>query len=157
MRKFLLATAATLGFATSSMAADVAINKSWEGHNTKEYCYAISFPVDERASQNDRYLTVTHRPSEKIRDEIAVVSGFPEDANIEGSVRIDQNLPFKMLVYKGVGFLKSADVERMMVAQMKAGLEMEVKWTDAEGAYHADKYSLVGFTASRNHIDGCKG
>lgn len=155
MRKIFLATAATMALCTQALAGDAVINKDWEGHKTKEYCYAISFPTSEREAVKERYLTVTNRPGEKIKDEIAMVSGFPDDANIEGSVKIDDNLPFKMLVYKGTGFLKSADVERMMVAQMKAGLAMEVKWTDAEGAYHVDKYSLFGFTASRSHIENC--
>lgn len=151
-----LCAAVALGILASAPAGAAVINNAWEGHRAEGYCYAISFPTEERSSYGDRYLTVTERPGAKISNEVAIVSGFGKDASIEGSVSIDGGLPIKLLVYEGTGFLKSADVEKSAVAQMKRGHKMEVKWTSESGSYVVDNYSLFGFTATTGYTKNCK-
>lgn len=156
-RANILALAATTLFgAIAAPAMAATINRDWEGHKTSDYCYAISFPKEKAERATERYLTVTKRPGKNIKDEIALTSGFPEEANIEGSVRVDGNLPFKLLVYKGVGYMRSPEVEGMAVKQMKAGHTLEVKWTAETGEYFVDTYSLLGFTASHGYTQSCQ-
>lgn len=151
-----LRLAAVLGVLCAVPAGAAVINNSWEGHKVEDYCYAITFPTAERPSFGDRYLTVTERPAQKIRNEIAIVSGYGRDASIEGSVSIDGGLPIKLLVYEGTGFLKSTDIEAEAVAQMKRGRSLEVKWTADNGSYVVDNYSLIGFTATSGYVKNCK-
>lgn len=146
--------------ATSALAQNVSVNSDWEGHKSGDICYAVSFPTPDSAASahvtSSRYVTVTHRPKEGIKNETAFISGFPEDFSIEGSVSIDGNLPFQLLSYQGVGFVKSGDREATLASQMRAGRFMEVKWTTPSGEYFVDRYSLMGFTASHSFIDNCK-
>ena len=145
----------TLG--TAAFAEEASIVKNWEYHNTNDLCYGISFATNEDKNSNTkRYLTITNRPSENRKNELAFVSGFPEDYQLDGSVTVDGNLPFKLLTYKGVGFVKSGDIESMLVAQMKAGVNLEIKWTNLDGEYIVDRYSLLGFTAAHKNISNCK-
>ncbi|EPX84076.1 hypothetical protein [Salipiger mucosus] len=137
-----------------AIAADAEINEAWEGHKADDVCFAITFPEAERPG-GDRYVTVSNRFEEGVEDEIAVVSGFGEEANIEGTIRIDEELPFQLLVYKGTGFLKTEELEEKAVQQMKAGRELEVKWTKPDGTYVFDEYSLYGMTASRAFANEC--
>ena len=150
----------TLTTAASGLhAQNVSVNADWEGHKADKICYAVSFPTPDSAASShvvsSRYITVTHRPDEGIKNEIAFVSGFPEEFSIEGSVTIDNNLPYKLLSYKGVGFVQSGDKEATLSSQMRAGKVMEVKWTTPNGEYFVDRYSLIGFTSTHNFINNC--
>ena len=148
-------TALALTVGAPAFAADAVINKAWEGHKADDVCFAISFPEEQRPG-GERYVTVTNRVGDKVKDEIAVVSGFPQSENIEGTVKIDEELPFQLLVYKGTGFLKTTELEKKAIEQMKAGRALEVKWTKADGSYVVDEYSLYGMTASRSFANECK-
>ena len=129
------------------------VERDWEGHKTDSLCYAISFPKDQG---NNKYITISQRPSEGILNEVAFISGYAEEDNVEGTVSIDGKQPFRLLTYKGNGFVKSGDVETMLVNQMKAGKVMEVKWTNPAGEYTVDKYSLYGFSAAHRYSSDCK-
>jgi hypothetical protein len=157
--KVIMLTGVVSFSAVQASAQSTEVNTDWEGHKTNNFCYAVSFPTEDSAPskyvKNSRYITVTNRPDEKIDSEIAFVSGFQKDMAVEGSVSIDGNLPFQLLYYNGVGFAKSGDSENMLISQMKAGRVLEVKWTDSNGEYFVDKYSLLGFTATENFISDC--
>ncbi len=156
IRGLLAATSIMLATTLSAGAPTAVIKESWEGHKKAGHCYAISFPKTDRSVPEDRYLSVAVWAKDKIKDEVAIASGFGEAENVEGSVKVDGNLPFKLLVYKGTGFLKSSDIEQMLITQMKAGRSLEVKWTTQDGKYHVDTYDLYGFTASRAFTHPCK-
>ena len=158
-KNVILATIASATIATGINAAENnVVNKAWEGHKYDDLCYAITFPekTKDANAEGNRYVTITNRPSEDRRNELAFVSGFPEDYQIDGSVSVDANLPFKLLTYKGVGFVKSGDIETMLASQMRAGSKLEVKWTNLDGEYIVDRYSLMGFTATHKFISKCK-
>ncbi len=141
--------------ALQAAAQSTFVNQAWEGHKTSAHCFAISFPVKERA-EGQSYLTVTNRFQDRIQDEVGVVSGYGAEANIEGSIQVDDKQPLKMVVYQGTGYLKSTSLERDIVRQMRAGKELQVKWTLESGEYVVDKYSLFGFTAANNFAKDCK-
>lgn len=160
LKNSMIVSIALIALGNMSFAQSAEINESWEGHKTTNLCYAVSFPNENSAPSpsvvNSRYVTVSQRPENNITNEIAFVSGFHKDEPIEGSVSIDGNLPFQLLYYNGVGFAKSGDSENMIIAQMKAGRMLEIKWTNQNGEYFVDKYSLIGFTASYNFTKDCK-
>lgn len=153
--RYLAVLAATLTTGLGSGAFASEINRDWEAHRYDDHCYAISFPKQHAERASSRFLTVTDFPADDVDDEIAFQSGFPKESNIEASIRVDGNLPFKLLVYKGVGFMKTTEIEQMVIAQMKAGRNLEVKWTSPDGSYVVDNYSLFGFTASHAYADNC--
>jgi hypothetical protein len=155
LKSLALGAGIAMSFATFANANTATINQAWEGHKNSEICYAISFPVKESANR-ESYLTVTNRFADRIRDEFGLVSGFDPTADIEGSIRIDDNNPVRMLVYKGTGYLKSKSTEQEVIRQMLKGKELEVKWTEPSGNYKVDKFSLFGFTAARNFTKACK-
>ena len=158
--KLALLSLPLIALGTGAFAQNVIVNSDWEGHKTNDICYAVSFPTPDSAASthvvSSRYVTVTHRPGEGIKNEIAFVSGFPQDFAIEGSVTIDNNLPFQLLSYQGVGFVQSGDREATLSSQMRAGRLMEIKWTAPNGEYFVDRYSLIGFTATHNFVNDCK-
>lgn len=158
MRRTSKAAASIFALFVSASAVFAAnVYQDWEAHSEKDMCYTISFPNLANSSPNPEYkfMTVTNRPGKDTKNEIAIKSGLGDDANLEGSVSIDGNLPFKLLVYQGFGYVKSGDTESDMVKQMKAGKKLEVKWTTMDGNYTVDTYSLKGFTAAYNDASKC--
>ncbi len=156
MKKGLLAASLILGLGCSSavLAENSMMQQSWEGHKTEQHCFAISFPVSNADTKG--YLTVTNRFTDRIQDEIGVVSGRADDEKLKGSVSVDGQQPIGLLIFEGTGYFKSISLEKEVVSQMRAGKELNVKWTLEDGSTVNDKYSLFGFTAANNFAKKCQ-
>jgi hypothetical protein len=149
-----VATLITTVVSTQAFAEDVFVSKAWEGHKNSDLCFAVSFPVKEREGVQT-HATVTNQFKRGIQDELALVSGFGKTADIKGTLRVDDKKPVKLLVHEGVGYVSSLKVESQVVADMRAGKELKVIWTDENGNTATDQYSLLGFTKSNNFAKKC--
>ncbi len=94
---------------------------------------------------------VTHRPAEKIRDEVSFWAGydFKEESRVE--VAIDGR-KFEVVPIEEIAWAPDAESDRKLVEAMKAGNTMVVQGTSQRGTDTKDTYSLSGFTKAYNTI-----
>ncbi|HXV73948.1 MAG TPA: invasion associated locus B family protein [Sphingomonadales bacterium] len=117
-------------------------------------CYMISVPkatAPEGANRGNIYVTITHRPKRKVRDEVNIVVGYPFKAGVEANVAIGPSR-FNLFTEGQGAWAYTPEDDAKLVAAMKAGSGMTVKGTSARGTNTTDQYSLSGFTAAYNAI-----
>lgn len=122
----------------------------------EKICYMISIPKDtapKNVNRGNIYITVTHRPKRKVRDEVNVVVGYPFRAGSEATVNIGGRR--YTLFTEGQGaWAYTPDEDSRLVSAMKGGTTMVVNGTSSRGTDTTDRYSLMGFTAAYNAISG---
>ena len=125
-------------------------------------CYMISVPIKSTASKSgvsrgDIYITLTHRPKYKVRDEINVVFGYPMKEAAEVSMNVDGRTKKQFFTEKSAdgnstGWAYDPKDDAAMVTAMKRGSRLRVNGASARGTKTTDTYSLSGFTAAYNAI-----
>lgn len=119
-------------------------------------CYIVSQPKDSEPKDVKRdkiFFLVQHRPKDKVNSEISTIIGYKFKEGSTVTLDIDGN---KLRLYtNGDGaWAESGDLDRKIVAAMKAGKSMAVSGTSWRGTNTTDRYSLSGITAAMNKIDG---
>lgn len=109
-------------------------------------CYALSQPKARQPvnlSGTPAYLFVSFRPAENVRNEVAVVMGFPtKDGPAEASI----GSTTYALVTKGANaWVKNPAEEGQVTATMSKGQALVVKAISAKNNPTSDRYSLNGF------------
>jgi hypothetical protein len=122
-------------------------------------CYAVSQPTDWEPKNVNRgpiFFLVTHRPSERVRNEVNTIIGYPFKENSTATVTIGDST-FELFTSGDGAWADSADRDRAIVEAMKAGSSMRLKGTSWRGTETTDRYSLSGVTAAMDKIDAeCK-
>ncbi|RMF13869.1 MAG: hypothetical protein D6757_07330 [Alphaproteobacteria bacterium] len=136
--------------------------RDWDAFTLKErdgstICYMVSTPKSWRASRKGVrrgriYVTVTHRPRAKIRDQVNFVMGYPLKPGSEVVVRVDGKRRFKLFTEGDGAWTYSEKDDQALVAAMKRGLKMTAAGVSTRGTRTTDRYSLKGFTAAYNAI-----
>ena len=122
-------------------------------------CYAVSQPTDWEPKNVNRgpiFFLVTHRPSDRVRNEVNTIIGYPFKENSTATVTIGDST-FELFTSGDGAWADSADRDRAIVEAMKAGSSMRLKGTSWRGTETTDRYSLSGVTAAMDKIDAeCK-
>jgi hypothetical protein len=133
--------------------------KDWSAHLFAEkkgkICYMHSRPKKSEGNytkRGDTYVQVTHRASDKTRNEVSVTAGYAYRKGSEVVMIIDGK-QFSLFTDDDTAWGGDAKVDSALVAAMKAGATMIVKGTSARGTLTTDTYSLAGFTAAHKAID----
>ena len=110
-------------------------------------CYALSQPKARTPSSLKDvpgYLFVATRPTEKIRNEVALIMNFDLKESADHQAVIG-NTPYD-LVAKGKNlWVKTPAEEPRLVEAMRRAADMTVKGVSAKNNATTDKYSLKGF------------
>jgi len=125
--------------------------------NGNRLCYMVSVPKSWRASREnvrrgDIYITVTHRPSGDVRDQVNVVVGYPLKNGSEVTATIDGQTSFELFTQGDGAWLYTAEQDSEMVQAMRRGVNLVVEGSSSRGTDTTDRYSLMGFTAAYNAI-----
>ena len=118
-------------------------------------CYIVSQPTDSEPKNVNRgpiHFLVTHRPSERVRNEVNTIIGYPFKENSTATVTIG-DASFELFTSGDGAWADSADRDRAIVEAMKAGSNMRLKGTSWRGTVTTDRYSLSGVTAAMDKID----
>ncbi len=113
-------------------------------------CYLHGEPRKSAGKYSRRgktYLQVTHRPAEKVRDEVSVTAGYGYRKDSEVTAEIDGQKR-TMFTSGGAAWSYSAKDDRALVKSMLRGQELVIKGTSSRGTLTTDRYSLIGFTAA---------
>jgi len=117
-------------------------------------CYAVSRPTEmkpETVRRGDVWLLVSHRPKDKVRDEVRIVMGYPlaETGKVAVAVGTAQ---LQFFPDGEDAWAPTPQDDKSLVAAMKRGSTLTVEATSTRGTKTSDSYSLAGFTAAYNAI-----
>ncbi len=116
--------------------------------NGEKACYIASQPTKDEGDYSKRgkiYAMVTHRPAEKVRDEVSLAAGYTFKAESSVQVTIDST-KFQLFPHQDTAWAPDTAGDQKLVAAMKAGSTMVVQGTSTRGTATKDTYSLSGFT-----------
>ena len=99
------------------------------------------------------YLLVTHRPAHGTRDEVSVHVGYPLKKDSEVVADIDGR-KFRMFTDNNTAWARDAKPDRAIAQAMRGGTILTIKGISSRGTKTTDTYSLSGFTAAHNDING---
>ena len=136
---------------------DLGRHKDWAAHSYTEgnakVCNMWSRPTkheEQGRPRGDIYAFVTHRPSDKERDEVSLQMGYPVKPGSEVRVRIG-NKSFNLFTEGESAFAFEVDDPKLVDA-MRKGATMIVEGESQRGTKTKDTYSLSGFTAAYKKI-----
>jgi hypothetical protein len=123
-------------------------------NKTAKICFALTQPVDRQPADVKRdpaYFFVTTRPSDKLVNEISIMTGMTlkEDAEV---ALVASGASFPLYV-KGHGlWIKDTSDEPKLLAALQKDKEITLKLTPAKGAATTDRYSLSGLPQALERV-----
>lgn len=123
-------------------------------NKTAKICFALTQPKERQPANVKRdpaYFFVTTRPSDKLVNEISIMTGMTlkEDSEI---ALIASGASFPMYV-KGHGlWIKDTGDEPKLLDALKKDKEVTLKLTPAKGAVTTDRYSLTGLSQALERV-----
>lgn len=161
-----LAGAALFGMAVAASAQEptsLGEFSDWTAYTYKSkngpVCYIVSQPKKSQpdgVSRDPVFFLVTHRPGEKVRNEVNTIIGYPFKKESNATVQIGSD-SFELFTSGDGAWSESSARDSAIVAAMKSGQSMTVKGTSWRGTNTTDQYSLAGVTAAMEKIDStCK-
>jgi invasion protein IalB len=118
-------------------------------------CYIVSQPTDWEPKNVNRgpiFFLITHRPSERVRNEVNTIIGYPFKEDSTATVTVG-DADFDLFTSGDGAWADTADRDRQIVEAMKAGTTMSLKGVSWRGTETRDRYSLSGVTNAMNRID----
>jgi invasion protein IalB len=122
----------------------------------KKVCFALSKPTKaetEPAGRNrdPSYAFVSTRPSEKVKNEVSVIVGYPQKAGFDATAAIDSS-SFTLYTQNDGAWVKNAAEEPKMIEAMRKGSELVVKSESTHGTKTTDTYSLKGISDALDKV-----
>ncbi len=117
-------------------------------------CFVISQPksrAPEGLNRDPAYFFISHRPTERVRNEVSVQIGFPLRAGSTMDLAVGSNT-FSLVTQDQRGWSNGQDNSRIVEA-MRGGSDMAVKGTSGRGNVTTDTYSLKGISAALDRIN----
>lgn len=127
--------------------------------NGKPVCYVSSAAKKRepaKPERKDTLVLVTHRPGDKTRDVVSVLTGTALKRDVEPKLEIgDKTL--SMFADGQTAWARDAGSDKAIVSAMKKGKEAVLRAEGTSVAKIVDTYGLSGFTAAMDAIDtACK-
>jgi Invasion associated locus B (IalB) protein len=149
--------AISLAIAPAS-AKQIASHGVWTAHETDgksgKVCYLYSLPEKKGGDVKNRgeaHVYVTHRPREKVRNEISIAGGYTYKDGATVAVDIDGK-KFELFTRGPMAWARDANMDTALVRAMTAGKRMIVRGSSSRGGNSTDTYALVGFGAAYKTI-----
>ncbi len=122
----------------------------------KKVCFALGKPNASTTNPSGRprdpaYLFVSTRPSEKVKEEVSVIIGYPFKAGSEAAVQVGST-NFALYTQNDGAWIKNAAEEARMVESMKKGADAVVKGESGRGTKTTDTFSLKGLDQALTRI-----
>ena len=127
----------------------------------KKICFALSKPTSaatEPAGRNRdaSYAFVSTRPSEKVKNEVSVIVGYPQKSGHDATAAIG-SATYAMYTQNDGAWVKNAAEEAQMVDTMRKGADLVVKSESGRGTKTTDTYSLKGIAQALDRVaEECK-
>lgn len=118
-----------------------------QGSGKSRICYALAQPKErlpKTLKRDPGYLFVSFRPADHVKNEIAVMMGFPTKDGGEAEAAIGSTT-FALITKDQNAWVKDLAEEAQVVAAMAKGQTLLVKAVSRRGNATTDRYSLAGF------------
>ena len=159
--------ALTIGLAGSALAAEptsLGVFTDWTAYTYKasdtKVCYVVSQPKSsesvKKVKRDPIFFIITHMPGRNINGEVSTIIGYPFKEATTVQLKVD-DAEFELFTNGDGAWADTTDKEKKIVAAMKTGQKLSVRGTSWKGTETTDNYSLSGFSAAMDKIDGsCK-
>jgi hypothetical protein len=122
----------------------------------KKVCFALGKPNASTTNPAGRprdpaFLFVSTRPSEKVKEEVSVIIGYPFKSGSEAAVAVGAT-NFALYTQNDGAWIKNAAEEARMVDVMKKGADAVVKGESGRGTKTTDTFSLKGLEQALSRI-----
>jgi hypothetical protein len=127
----------------------------------KKICFALAKPASVTTEPAGRkrdpsYAFISTRPSEKVKNEVSVIVGYPQKNGVDAGAAIGTK-NFAMYTQNDGAWVKNAGEEAQMITLMRAGGELVVKSESGLGTKTTDSYSLKGIGPALDKVaEECK-
>ncbi|MGB8896445.1 MAG: invasion associated locus B family protein [Pseudolabrys sp.] len=127
----------------------------------KKICFALSKPTSATSepagrSRDPSYVFVSTRPTEKVRNEVSVIVGYPQRPGHDATAAIG-SATYSMYTQNDGAWVKNAAEETQMVETMRKGSDLVVKSESSRGTKTTDTYSLKGIAQALDKVaEECK-
>ena len=127
----------------------------------KKVCFALAKPssaTTEPASKkrDPSYAFISTRPSEKVKNEVSVIVGYPQKANVDASAAVG-GATYVMYTQNDGAWVKNSADEAKMVTAMRNGGDLVVKSESGKNTKSTDTYSLKGIAQALDKVaEECK-
>jgi invasion protein IalB len=122
----------------------------------KTVCFALSKPTSATTEPPGRprdasYAFISTRPSEKVKNEISVIVGYPQKAGMDAAATVG-SAHYVMYTQNDGAWVKNAAEEAQMVDAMKKGADLVIKSESGRGTKTTDTYSLKGIAEALDKV-----
>ena len=174
MKKFLGAVGAGLliGLAISGAShaqTRVDAKKDWSvfeaGDGGQKVCWIVSQPTDKKAlrggkevdvNRGDIFLMVAVRPSDKVKNEVSFLSGYPFRKGSKVKVTVGSS-NYTLFTDGENAWTPSPADDDALTNAFRRGSSARVEGVSSRGTTTVDTFSLSGFTAAMDSASGrCK-
>jgi hypothetical protein len=136
--------------------------QGWDAYSDTEkghkICYLVGEPSKSEpanAKRNKIYASVTHRPAEKVSNEVSFNAGYLFKDGSDAELIVDGR-KFSLFTNKDSAWSRDAATDKAVVEALAKGKTAVLKGTSARGTETTDTYSLAGFGQALGQIDkGC--
>ena len=133
--------------------------QGWDAYSDTEkghkICYLVGEPSKSEpanAKRNKIYASVTHRPAEKVSNEVSFNAGYLFKDGSDAELIVDGR-KFSLFTNKDSAWSRDAATDKAVVEALAKGKTAVLKGTSARGTETSDTYSLAGLTQALGQID----
>ena len=133
--------------------------QGWDAYSDTEkghkICYLVGEPSKSEpagAKRNKIYASVTHRPAEKVSNEVSFNAGYLFKDGSDAELIVDGR-KFSLFTNKDSAWSRDAATDKAVVDALAKGKTAVLKGTSARGTETTDTYSLAGLTQALGQID----
>lgn len=124
------------------------------GQGKDKTCYALAEPKDRQPAKLQRdkaYVFISTRPSEGVRNEVAVIMGFALKEGGAATADVDGD-NFELVTKGSNAWVKNPAKEKEFVEALKSGGKLVVKAPSVKGNVTTDTYSLKGLSDALTRV-----
>lgn len=155
----MLAASLICGPAAAQSVIILGDHNAWSAYATTEsagqICFVLSRPTTtepEPEGFEEGYFYITHRPSEGIRSEINLVSGYEFAPDSTATMTIGSQ-SFELFTAGDAAWLADPGQSGTAAQAIRAGATMVIEGTSQRGVRVRQSFSLSGATAASREID----
>jgi invasion associated locus B (IalB) protein len=133
--------------------------QGWQAYldNAKgqKICYVIGEPSKSEPANAKRakiFASVTHRPHDKISNEVSFNVGYLFKEGSDAELTVD-NKKFELFTNKDTAWARDPATDKAVVEALAKGKQAVMKGVSARGTATMDTYALAGFGQALGEID----
>ena len=123
----------------------------------KAVCFALSKPTKGETDPPGRnrdpaYAFVSTRPSDKVKNEVSIIVGYPQKAGHDALATIDGSTKYALYTEDDGAWVKNTGEESQKVDAMRKGTSFVITSESSRGTKTTDTYSLKGISEALDKV-----